>query len=125
MTYLIVDDHPMTRQAVIESLREPGDSFTEAGTGEEAIAHCESHSPDWIIMDVKMPGCGGLCASREITTRRPDVRILVISQYADQLVADEARASGAVDFISKDRIADLPEILDQLGSRPAAPHETL
>ena len=111
MNYLIVDDHPMTCQAVIESLSEPGDSFAEAGTGEEAIAYCESHRPDWIIMDVKMPGRGGLFATREITARHPGARIVVMSQYADELMAEGARAAGAIDFISKDRIAELPEIL--------------
>ena len=114
MNYLIVDDHPMTRQAVIESLREPGDAFAEAGTGEEAIAYCRENTLDWVIMDVKMSGKGGLFASREITARRPATRIVVISQYDNQLVADQARAAGAIDFISKDRIADLLEILNEL-----------
>jgi CheY-like chemotaxis protein len=96
----------------------------KAGTGEEAIAHCEQHCPDWIIMDVKMPGRGGLFASREITAR-PEARIVVISQYADELMADGARAAGAIDFISKDRIAELPEILLGLDGHPATSTETL
>jgi two-component system invasion response regulator UvrY len=121
MKYLIVDDHPRTRQAVIESLREPGDAFTEVGTGEEAIEFCATQRPDWIIMDVKMPGRGGLHASREISARYPGARIVVISQYADGLMADRARAAGAIDFISKDRIAELPEILNALGLSPIDP----
>ena len=125
MNYLIVDDHPMTRQAVIDSLREPGDVFAEAGTGEEAIEHCERHSPDWIIMDVKMPGKGGLFASAEITTRHPGTRVVVMSQYDDELMAAGARAAGAIDFISKDRIAELPEILDGLNGHAATSTETL
>ena len=118
MNYLIVDDHPMTRQAVIDSLRAPGDAFAEAGTGEEAIAYCDSHRPDWVIMDVKMPGRGGLFASGEITTRHPGTRVVVMSQYDDELMADGARAAGAIDFISKDRIAELPEILSRLVNNP-------
>ncbi|MCP5518285.1 MAG: response regulator transcription factor [Verrucomicrobiales bacterium] len=124
MNYLIVDDHPMTRQAVIESLRQRGDAFAEAGTGEEAIAYCEQHTPDWIIMDVKMPGKGGLFASRAITASRPEARIVVISQYADEQMAVEARAAGAIDFVSKDRIAELPEILTELTSTPPRPDRT-
>ena len=46
MKYLIVDDHAMTRQAIIESLREPGDTFAEVGTGEEAIDYCAHHAPE-------------------------------------------------------------------------------
>ena len=125
MHYLIVDDHPMTRQAVIDSLAEPGDSFAEAGTGEEAVAYCQQNSPDWIIMDVKMPGRGGLFATREITARQPATRIVVISQYADELMAEGARAAGAIDFISKDRIAELPEILLGLDGHAGTPNETL
>ncbi|MCP5522122.1 MAG: response regulator transcription factor [Verrucomicrobiales bacterium] len=124
MHYLIVDDHPMTRQAVIESLREPGDAFAEVGTGEEAIDYCDEHSPDWIIMDVKMPGRGGLFASREITTRRPDARIVVLSQYDDELMAQEAWAAGAMDFVSKDRIAQLPEILTGLLQKLTGPRRS-
>ena len=120
MHYLIVDDHPMTLQAVIDSLAEPGDSFAEAGTGEEAIDYCERQRPDWIIMDVKMPGKGGIFATREITTRYPGTRVVVMSQYDDELMADGARAAGAIDFISKDRIAELPEILNELGRDPVA-----
>lgn len=114
MKYLIVDDHPMTRQVVIDSLRESGAEFAEAATGEEAIAYCEAHSPDWIIMDVRMPGRGGLFASRQILSRRPESRILVMSQCGDDLVANEARAAGAIDFVSKDRIEELPAILREL-----------
>ena len=125
MNYLVVDDHPMTRQAVIESLRAPGDVFAEAGSGEESIAYCAQHTPDWIIMDVKMPGRGGLFASREITTKHPGIRIVVMSQYDDELMADGARTAGAIDFISKDRIAELPEILLGLDGHPATPSETL
>jgi len=125
MNYLIVDDHPMTRQALIDCLREPGDAFAEAGTGEEAIEYCQSHSPDWIIMDVKMPGKGGLFASREITARHPEARIVVISQYDDELMTEGARTAGAIDFISKDRIAELPEILHGLGGHPTTRKETL
>ena len=124
MNYLVVDDHPMTRQAVIDCLREPGDAFAKAGTGEEAIEYCQRHSPDWIIMDVKMPGRGGLFATREITTRRPDARIVVMSQYADDMMAAGARAAGAIDFIGKDRIAELPEILNDLGGHSASANET-
>jgi len=124
MHYLIVDAPPMMLQAVIDSLDAPGDVFAGAGTGEEAIAYCEDHCPDWIIMDVKMPGKGGLFASGEITTRHPGTRVVVMSQYGDELMTDGARAAGAIDFISKDRIAELPEILAAHDHRPTDPDET-
>lgn len=114
MKYLIVDDHPMTRKTVIDSLRQPGDAFAEAGTGEEAIEHCARHTPDWVIMDVKMPGCGGMFASQQILSRHPHLRIVIFSQYVDDAMAAAARAAGGLDFISKDRIAELPEILHEL-----------
>ena len=50
---------------------------------------------------------------------------MVISQYDEELMADGARTAGAIEFISKDRIAELPEILDGLGGAPPAPNETL
>ena len=79
--------------------------------GEEAIDYCARHCPDWVIMDVKMPGRGGLFASGQITNRHPGTRVVVMSQYDDELMADGARAAGAIDFISKDRIAELHAII--------------
>ena len=91
----------------------------------QAIDYCERQTPDWIIMDVKMPGKGGLFATREITTKHPGSRIVVMSQYDDELMAAGARAAGAIDFISKDRIGELPEILLGFDSNQATPNKTL
>jgi DNA-binding NarL/FixJ family response regulator len=114
MNYLIVDDHPRTRKAVIEALRQPGDVFVEVGTGEEAVEAYDHLQPDWTIMDVRMPGRGGLAATSEILFRHPHARILILSQHDEADVADQSRASGATGFISKDQIADLSSILQAL-----------
>jgi len=114
MNYLIVDDHPRTRQAVIAVLRQTGDVFEEAGTGEEAVEAYDHWRPDWTIMDVRMPGRGGLAATSEILSRHPQARILILSQCDEEQLADQARASGAAAFVSKDRIVELGEILNGL-----------
>lgn len=114
MKYLIVDDHAVIRQTVMDVLCQPGDTFEEACTGEAAVALYDRHHHDWVIMDVRMPGIGGLAAAQEITSRYPDSQVVIMSQFEGSDCADKASECGARAFVSKERIADLHEILAQL-----------
>ena len=112
--YLVVDDHPRTRHALIEALSRPGDTFHEAASGEEALTLYEATLPDWVIMDVRMPGLDGLATTTRIVARHPEARVLLVSQFDDEELTRQARESGARGFLSKDAIADLRSLLEQL-----------
>ena len=72
----------------------------EATSGEEAIALCRQLSPDVVLMDVKMPGIGGLEATRRIVNHHPDIKVIAVSADDDLFPARLLQA-GAVGYVAK------------------------
>lgn len=83
---MIADDHALVREGISAILgRCEGITVVgEASNGKEAIDCVETLKPDVILMDIAMPGLGGLEATMEIKKRYPDVKILVLTQYEDK-----------------------------------------
>ncbi len=83
---MIVDDHSLVREGLTALLKYHDDVEVvgEAADGREAISAAEKLSPDVILMDIAMPGLGGLEATLEIKKRNPDIKVLVLSQYDDR-----------------------------------------
>jgi len=73
----------------------------EAGSGEEALVKAKQLSPDVILMDVKMPGMGGIDAIRELKARQSPASIIILTVYEDKYLAQAAEA-GAVGYLLKD-----------------------
>jgi two-component system response regulator NreC len=82
---LIVDDHALVREGITALLRfyDDVEVVGEASDGREAISKSEELKPDVILMDIAMPGLGGLEATVEIKKKAPEVKIIVLSQYDD------------------------------------------
>jgi DNA-binding NarL/FixJ family response regulator len=80
---LIVDDHAIVREGIrmILALHEDIEVVGEAEDGSEAITRVAELSPDVVLMDIAMPGLGGLEAAREIIKTNPQSKILVLTQY--------------------------------------------
>jgi len=104
LTILIVDDHPVFRKglrALLASM--PGVKMIgETNSGEDAIRLAEQLQPDVILMDLKMPGEGGLPAIREIVQTSPHIRILVVTMFQDDDSVFAALRAGARGYILKD-----------------------
>ncbi|HEY3922205.1 MAG TPA: response regulator transcription factor [Gaiellaceae bacterium] len=104
---------------LITSLLEEDDRFTvvaRAHTGDEAVEFAGEHRPDIVVMDLGMPGCGGVEATRLIHSLDAGQHVVVYtgsSDYDDVARAEEAGAHG---FLHKDALtsSDLPEALDVL-----------
>ena len=110
---LVVDDLLSYRRAVV-SLVDLTEGFRvvgQAGSGEEALAFLEQHPVDLVLMDVTMPGWGGIQAAGRIRDRFPEVRVMLLSIYEAAWMTDAARAVGA-DFCPKERFG--PEQLEDL-----------
>jgi DNA-binding NarL/FixJ family response regulator len=104
---LIVDDQRPFRMAAAALLRRtPGFELVgEAATGEDAVAKVTELRPDLVLMDINMPGMGGLAATRAITALDGAPVVFLCSTYqASDLTAD-AQDSGAAAYLDKDELA--------------------
>lgn len=104
LTILIADDHPVFRKglrALLASMPTT-ELVGEATTGEEAINLAEKLQPDVILMDLQMPGGGGLSAIRQLVQTSPHIRILVVTMFEDDDSVFAAMRAGARGYILKD-----------------------
>jgi DNA-binding NarL/FixJ family response regulator len=105
---LIADDHSVVRQGLrmFLSLDPEIEIIGEAATGEEAIEASRQRRPDVVLMDLLMPGMGGVAATRMIREEMPDVEVIALtSVLADEAVTGAIRA-GAIGYLLKNTEAD-------------------
>jgi DNA-binding NarL/FixJ family response regulator len=101
---LLVDDQTLIRQGIrllleIESdLRVVG----QAGNGREALEQVERSRPDVVLMDVRMPEMDGVAATREITQRFPEVKVIILTTFEDDETVFEGLKAGARGYLLKD-----------------------
>ncbi len=102
-TVLVADDQEHFRDAVCELVAAvPGFVLVGvAASGEEAVAAVRSLSPELVLMDVRMPGLGGIQATREITSRYPRVVVMLMSVDGHDVLPEVARTCGAAAFLRK------------------------
>jgi len=101
---MLVDDHRMFREGVASLLARTDDIVLigEAATGEEAIQLAETLLPDIVLMDVKMPGMGGIEAARAIVTRSPHIGVIMLTMFEDDESVFAALKAGARGYVLKD-----------------------
>jgi len=99
---LLADDHQVVRAGFRMLLEEIGGfEVAETDSGESACEYVRQHPVDVIVMDLSMPGIGGLEAVRRIVSRKPKAYVLVLSMYEDDVFAMRALSAGARGFVSK------------------------
>jgi two-component system NarL family response regulator len=101
---LVVDDHPPMRIGLVALIKsQPGmDVVAEASDGEEAIEVYDDVLPDVVLMDLRMPGIGGVEAILAIRKKHPDARVIVLSTYDWDEDIHRAIQSGAKSYLLKD-----------------------
>ena len=114
LKYLVVDDHAAFRQTVKDFLPGKQVEVFECDGGAEAVVACNEHHPDWIVMDIQMPGMDGLKATGFIRAQNPKARVIILSQHDSADLREAARAAGAIAYVRKDRLKDLPGIISSL-----------
>ena len=101
---LIVDDHPMVAQG-IQSILEDHDGIEVVGTlcnGRALMEQLSTLDPDVILMDLNMPGMGGLTATELVLEQRPDTRVLILSMHNSPEYISSALSHGAMGYVLKD-----------------------
>jgi len=112
VTVLVVDDQAPFRIAAKTAVQVTRgfDVVGEARSGEDALEQVAALHPQLVLMDINMEGMGGIEATRRITLEYPDARVILLSTYdVDDLPAD-ARTSGAIAYIHKERFG--PAVLE-------------
>ncbi len=114
---ILVDDHAVVRVGfrLLLATSKEIDVIAEAERGEQAIQLALAKSADVMIMDLSMPGMGGLEAIRRITERNPDIKVLVFSVHDEQVYIHRAQEAGARGYITKNSAPDiLIEAVEQI-----------
>lgn len=111
---LLVDDHELVRLGIKKLLSDINtiEIIGEAASGEEAISLASKLLPDVILMDVKMPGMGGLEATKRIAKVYPQIKILVVTVYGDEPYPSRVLQAGACGYMTKG--ASLDEMIQAI-----------
>lgn len=100
---LVVDDHDLVRTGIRRMLADvSGVSVVgEAGSGEEALLRVRELKPDLVLMDVKMPGIGGLEATRKINRSHPDIKVIAVTACDEEPFPSRLLQAGASGYLTK------------------------
>jgi DNA-binding NarL/FixJ family response regulator len=125
MKVLLVDDHRLLLEGLANLLSAHGIQVAGmAHDGFEAITQARELKPEVILMDIRMPNCDGLCATRQIMAEMPETKIVILTTSTEEEDLFEAVKSGAFGYLLKSMDADeLVECLEQVqkGTPPFSP----
>ena len=99
---LVVDDHHMLREALVELLVQAGfDVVGEAADGADAVALAKELEPDVVLMDLRMPVLGGLDATRLIKDACPDIQVVLLTAFESPALQQQAEEAGCCAYLVK------------------------
>ena len=109
---IIAEDHETTQDAIWRLLSGEYDVIEVVSDGRAAIDAVVTNRPDIAILDISMPVMNGITAARALRARYPELKIVLLSAYADQAYIDEAFRIGVHGYVLKDAMSrDLPQAL--------------
>jgi DNA-binding NarL/FixJ family response regulator len=114
MNYIIVDDNEHIRNVIRQALCRADDRVVECSNGEEVIRAYREFQPDYVLMDIQMPGKDGIQTAQEIKRQFPDARIIIVTEYDTAAFRTAAAQAGAVAFVPKENIVALHDIIQNL-----------
>jgi two-component system, NarL family, response regulator DevR len=100
---LLVDDHEIVRLGLMTLINDQENMkvIGEAGTAAEALRAVQELQPSVVLMDVRLPGEGGIEAARQITEKYPDTKVVMLTSFADDELVVRAIRAGAVGYVLK------------------------
>jgi DNA-binding NarL/FixJ family response regulator len=104
---VLADDQRVVREGLQSLLQLLGiEVVASAADGDEAVALAIEHHPDVVLMDLRMPRCDGVEATRQIQAHSPGIKVLVLTTYADDRSVIDALRAGARGYLTKDAGAE-------------------
>lgn len=107
---MVADDHAIVREGLKQILAETRDIIVggEAGNAQEVLEHIQEDEWDLVLLDIAMPGRGGLDILKQLRSERPELPVLMLSMYPEEQYAVRALKAGACGYLTK---ASAPEEL--------------
>jgi DNA-binding NarL/FixJ family response regulator len=105
---------------MVDCLRESAVECIEFQDGETAVSQYSVHHPDWVTMDIDMPGPNGFEAARRIRKLDPQARIVIVSQHDDESLRQAAHQAGACGYLRKEHMNRLRETLGLVPGDPGS-----
>ncbi|HSR50212.1 MAG TPA: response regulator transcription factor [Acidobacteriota bacterium] len=101
---LVADDHPVVREGLKRVIEKDSGMLVaaEAGTSQEVLDRLAAKRPDVVLLDINMPGRGGLEILQQIKTHYPSLPVLVISMYPEDQYATRVLRAGAAGYLTKE-----------------------
>ena len=120
MKILVVDDNEAIRSGLCELLEraDPNYKCESASDGNEALMKAKASKPDVVILDLSMPGMGGLSSARLITHRLPGTKILLHTVYDNDMLEANASRYGVFRVVEKTDGSNLLAIIREIDSNP-------
>ena len=111
---LIVDDHEIVRSGIKRLVENNAklNIVADLGSGEEAYHFLQKNTVDLVIMDISMPGKGGIETTNQIKKRFPKIKVLMLSMHDNSMIIDKAMKAGANGYILKNDLSD--DLLDAI-----------
>ena len=123
MKIMLVEDNRKTREFIKQMLHrnvDDIDEIVECDDGKEAIHLYEMNKPDWVLMDINIKTVDGLTATKDILSRHADAKIIMVTMYDEPEYRRLAEEMGAYDYVLKDDLAKIPEIIKLRGEKDEA-----
>ena len=110
---MIVDDHASTREMIRMFLNIPGVTFCECASGHEAMEAVNEFQPDWVTMDVHMPGLNGFQCTEAMRAKYPAARVMIVTADNQPHFRQLSHSVGATGLLAKENLLALRMMLTQ------------
>lgn len=119
MKCLIVEDNKDMRRLIKSVVGPLAEAVYECSDGAEALAQYAAQRPDVVLMDIEMSGLDGICATQAIIAAFPAAHVIIVTNYDDQHHRTAAQAAGARDYLTKENLLELKQLLTALNGESA------
>lgn len=111
MKLLIVEDNLLVRSTLRTIVERVADEIEECGDGDEAVLMYAKLHPDFVLMDIDLGATDGIAATKMIRTNDPAARVVIVTNYDETDLRDEAKKAGACGYVLKQNMLDVLTLL--------------
>ncbi|MEW6206999.1 MAG: response regulator [Acidobacteriota bacterium] len=111
MKFLLIEDNEEMRRMLRTLIEDMADQIHECSDGAEAIAAYGRYLPDWVLIDIRLKEKDGIAVAAEIKALFPKARILIVTDYDDEELREQALRAGACACVLKENLLEMREVL--------------